>query len=386
MRNPTDSRLNMVAMQPTSSLNTPHPPHSYRAIILPGPRSTGGHHQNGTHERPVKVGHGSRARSEPPHDAREDAMPEPAAAENADGTGRVDLIGVPFDGMGRAVGQAGAPQALRAAGLPTVLGPDAAMAPDLVVPDPVPERAAGSGLLNERALRQMLDGLHRQVRASLSADRFPLVYGADCAVLLGAVPALRDVAGRAGLVFLDGHEDATPMDLSPTGEAANMEIALLLGLTGERAPQPLRGWLPALAPGAIAMLGPRDHLYRRGANVPTVADRVWLRSADEVSTDPAGSARMAVEHVAAQASRWWLHVDLDVLARSEFAACGAPGEVQLSGGLTWRQLTEICASALLCGGCAGWSLSIYNPDLDPGGSAARRIVEFVRQVGPSIGE
>jgi arginase len=164
-----------------------------------------------------------------------------------------------------------------------------------------------------------------------------------------------------------------------------MEIALLLGLTGERAPQLLRDRLPALAPGAVAMLGPRDHLFRQAANVPTVADRVWLRPAGEVSANPAGYARMAIEHVVAQAPRWWLHIDLDVLARSEFAACGAPGEVMLAGGLTWQQLTEISASVLQGGGCAGWSLTIYNPDLDPDRSAARRIVDFVAQLAPSAG-
>jgi arginase len=274
---------------------------------------------------------------------------------------------------------------VRAAGLSAVFGPDAAMEPDLVLSGPVPQRAAGSGLLNERALLQMVGELHRQVHASLSAGRFPFVYGADCSVLLAAVPAVRDAAGRAGLLFVDGHEDATPMDMSASGEAANMEIALLLGLTGERAPQPLGGWLPALAPGAIAMLGPRDHLFRQAANVPTVADRVWLRSADEVSTDPPGYARMAIEHVVAQAPRWWLHIDLDFLARSDFAACGAPGEVSLAGGLTWQQLTETTTSALQGGGCAGWSMSVYNPDLDPDRSAARRIVEFVAQVAPSAG-
>jgi arginase len=163
-----------------------------------------------------------------------------------------------------------------------------------------------------------------------------------------------------------------------------MEIALLLGLTGERAPQPLRRQLPALAPGAIAMLGPRDHLFRQAANVPTVADRVWLRPADEVSADPAGYTRMAIGHVVAQAPRWWLHIDLDVLARSEFAACGAPGEIMLAGGLTWRQLAQIGTSAMQAGGCSGWSLAIYNPELDPDRSAARRIVEFVAQVAPSM--
>ena len=33
----------------------------------------------------------------------------------------------------------------------------------------------------------------------------------------------------------------------------------------------------------------------------------------------------------------------------------------------------------------GWSLSIYNPDLDPDRSAARNIVEFVARIAPSAG-
>jgi arginase len=114
----------------------------------------------------------------------------------------------------------------------------------------------------------MVDVVHDRVRAALARGRFPVLYGGDCAVLLGAVPTLADVHGEAGLVFIDGHEDAATMATSTTGEAANMEVAFLLGLTGERAPEPLRRSVGVLRPKAIAMLGTRDDLYRREIAVP----------------------------------------------------------------------------------------------------------------------
>jgi arginase len=298
---------------------------------------------------------------------------------------RVDLIGVPFDGMGRADAQSRAPEVLRAAGLGAAFGAGTVMEPDLVLPEPSSERARGSGLLNERALLRMIETLRARVGSSLSRGRFPFVFGADCSVLLAAVPALRELVREPGLLFLDAHEDATPLHLSPDGEVANMEIALLLGLDGERAARALPVRLPALLPAAIAMLGPRDGGHRRPLNIPTVADRVWLRTPDDLSADPAGAAIEAVEHITSSTFGWWLHTDLDVLARAEFAACGAPGEALLPGGLTWLQLTEIVSTALRAGGCRGWSLAVYNPDLDPDGSAAVRIVEFVTEVARRCG-
>jgi arginase family enzyme len=87
-------------------------------------------------------------------------MEKPATAGNTADRALIDMIGVPFDGMGRSPGQAGAPEALRAAGLAAVFGPDVVMEPDLVLPRPVAQRAAGSGLLNERAMLQMIDALY----------------------------------------------------------------------------------------------------------------------------------------------------------------------------------------------------------------------------------
>jgi arginase len=223
------------------------------------------------------------------------------------------------------------------------------------------------------------------VGASLRADRFPVLYGGDCSVLLGAVPALRDFTGTAGLLFVDGHEDATTMEQSTTGEAANMEIALLLGLTGERAPDRLGSRLPALRPQMVEMLGQRDAYYRAEIGVASIADRVRLHTALEVRRDPEVIAAQAAARVAAEASGWWLHVDLDVLDGREFRACGAADDPSMPDGLTWAQLTGITRAALRADGCRGWSIGVYNPDLDPDRRDAKQIVAYLARATENSG-
>ena len=298
----------------------------------------------------------------------------------------IELIGVPLDGYGRAGHQARAASALRAAGLRDafdhhhVIDDD-----DLTLPDPDPVRGAATSLINERALVVMTDALNRKVGEVVNAGRFPFVYGGDCSTLLGIVTGLRDHVGDVGLVFIDGHEDTMPLDVSEDGEAANAEIGLLLGLTGRMLAGELGERLPALRPEQLVILGPRDDQWRRQFNVGPLADaRVWLAPMAEVADDPVGTGRQAIEELSTHVDRWWLHIDLDVLDPGEFRAFraqGLPDVADEPGGLTWDQLTDL-VSALFTGpgSCVGGSLAIYDPDQDPGGVEAAQIVAFIRNV------
>lgn len=288
-----------------------------------------------------------------------------------------ELTGVPYTSMREPGGIAGAIAVLRERGLADALDAlGVGDAGDLQLMEPNGVRGP-SGVLNEPALVDLVGATRERVHQAHRAGDRPLLVGGDCPVLLGALAAIRDAGSGPGLVMMDGHEDAWPPRLSKTGEGSDSETAIALGSVADL-PDALARLLPLINPEALAFLGPRDRDEIASGGVESLRERVAFFADDGETSraldsggDPASDA---IESIGAD--RFWLHIDLDVLASDSLGAVDYPQ----AGGLDWDQLDRLAASAATDARCRGASVAIYNPDLDPDRSGADRIVAFLSRL------
>jgi arginase len=285
----------------------------------------------------------------------------------------VTILGVPTNSAGTLGGVASAPEALRRAGL---VGPLLVDAGDVVVDPPTGIRG-DDRVIDSEILASTLKRTRAAVADVRRAGDRVILLGGDCPVLIGGLAGCLDADGQVpGLLFVDGHEDAWPPRASTTGEAADMELGWLLGRGLEGLRETLRNEIPRLAADRVAILGPRDRSEITSAGVQPLDDLVPVVDDVAVTQDPAGAARRALERISPNGAPWWLHVDLDVLSSAALPAV----DYQQSGGLSWTDLRQLTDSALQEGGCIGASVTIYNPDLDPGQRFAPAIAAFARDL------
>jgi arginase len=287
----------------------------------------------------------------------------------------IEVIGAPFNSAGSANGVARAPAALRRAGLVSALehvADEVVDRGDLQFPEADPSRDPATHVIAVEAVAPMLGSVRNAVGRAFDRGYFPLVLGGDCPVLLGCLAA----AGRnaARVLFVDGHEDAWTPEQSTTGEAADMELGWLLGRGIDGLPAALRDEMPRATPQNVIVLGARDQDELAEAGVRSVSDTVRVVRPDAIARAPGAVAREAVDSMDRRGP-WWLHVDLDVLSTDSLAAV----DYRQPGGLDWATLTELTARALGGAGILGWDVTIYNPDLDPIGYDARRIVQYIAE-------
>src|SRR6478672_2924842 len=198
------------------------------------------------------TGRAGHRRGPQPADPGDDLL-EAVLPPGAGMTGALTVLGVPIDSVGRSGGTELAPAKLRSLGLVEALsGHDEG---DLDVRIRGDDRDPVTGIIASDDILTTSVAIRAAVSRSLSGGARPLLIGGCCTELVGALAGARDVFGRVGLAYLDGHLDLYDGETSPTGEAADMPVAVVLG----RGPSV---WVDAAGsvtePGRVRLVGPRD--------------------------------------------------------------------------------------------------------------------------------
>jgi arginase len=225
---------------------------------------------------------------------------------------------------------------------------------------------------NAAGLRDYSLQLADRIGELLAQEKFPLVLGGDCSILLGSALALRK-RGRYGLLFVDGHADLLTPANSQSKGAAGMDLALVTGL-GPELLTDIEGRKPYVRPEDTIIFG-----YRRpaagetspGAPQPPMGS-VPLNLIQQQGIAP--SVRTAVAHLeCAPTQGFWIHVDMDVLATEWMPAVDSPE----TGGMTPHDLSTLLKVAINSVRCVGMEITIYDPTLDPAGRGADLIVNML---------
>jgi arginase len=240
---------------------------------------------------------------------------------------------------------------------------------------------------NEAGVASYSRSLADRVAAGLEDDRFLVVIGGDCSIvlgcLLGAGRAGRSTGSdpsRVGLAYVDGHADFASPAESMTGSVASMGLALAVG-RGDTSLARVGGPVALVRGGDVALIGRRDEGQWYGHEalaVSGILDLPWAAiMPDGAAIRPAALAETAstvLDRVAASdVSGFWIHVDADVLNPEVMPAVGSPEP----GGPDIHELAALLAPLVHHPKALGIALALYDPSLDPDRSSAARLVELL---------
>jgi arginase len=286
---------------------------------------------------------------------------------------KIALIGAPSSAAAFLPGTEKAAGALRAAGLLERLqsaGYEVTdygdCAPRLFADDEEHRRA--------RNLPEIVAGLNDlKMRAEIAvkSGALVLVLAGDCAQVIGLLTGARRYYKHVNLLWFDRDADLNTPATTPSGRIDGMVVAHIIG---KGAPELVRFWgeAPLVREPDVTMFG----LERLDPPEREFLSKSPLRhvSASEVQTKGGGAAASeALTHLHADAREFVLHLDTDVIAQEEFPAVNVPG----SGGLRFEEVRVAFVEFVRHKNLLGLDVAQYNPDKDPDGSGAKKLVDLL---------
>ncbi len=286
---------------------------------------------------------------------------------------KIALIGAPSSAGAFSPGTEKAPAALRAAGLVERLqgaGFEVTdygdCAPRLFADDEEHRRA--------RNLTEIVAGLNdlkTRAEVAMKSGALVLVLGGECVQAIGLLTGARRYYKHINLLWFDRDADLNTPATTPSGRIDGMVVAHIIG---KGAPELVRFWgePPLVREPDITLFGiarldpPEQELLSRSPLRHVNASDIQARGAAASATD-------ALNHLHADSREFVLHLDLDVIAQEEFPPVVVPG----SGGLSFEDVRAALKVILGHKNLVGLDIAQYNPDKDPNGDGAKKLVDLL---------
>jgi arginase len=289
---------------------------------------------------------------------------------------KIALIGAPSSAAAFSPGSEKAPAALRAAGLVERLqsiGYEVTdfgdCSPQLFADDDEHKRAR-----NIPAIVASLNDLKPRAEMAIKSGGLVLVLGGDCTQIIGLLTGARRYYRHVSLLWFDGDADLNTPASTPSGRLDGMALATIIG---KGSPEVVRFWgEPQLVRepetvlfGVERMDEPEREFLERSPVRHNLASTIRTKGAVK-------SAQDALGQLHADSREFVLHLDVDVIAQEEFAAVNVPG----AGGLSYGDVRDSLAEFVKSKNLLGLDVAQYNPDKDPDGSAARKLIDLLAEV------
>jgi arginase len=289
---------------------------------------------------------------------------------------KIALIGAPSSAAAFSLGSEKAPAALRAAGLVEKL--QAAgyevidhgdCAPRLFADDEEHRRA--------RNLTEIVAGLNDlklRTELAVKSGALVLVLGGDCAQVIGLLTGARRYYKHINLLWVDRDADLNTPASTPSGRIDGMVVAHIIG---KGAPELVRFWSdsPLVREPDVTLFGlerldpPEQEFLGKSPMRHTYAGDIQFKGAAKAAQD-------ALTQVHADAHEFVLHLDTDVIAQEDFPSVNVPG----NGGLRLDDIRSALTEFVKRKNLLGLDVAQYNPDKDPDGSSANKLVELLVEV------
>ena len=286
---------------------------------------------------------------------------------------KIALIGACSSAAAFLPGTEKAPQAIRAAGLVEKLKNigyevnDLGDCPPRLFADDEEHRRAR----NLPAIVAGLNDLKVHAEVAIKSGALVLVLGGDCVQAIGLLTGARRYYKHLNLFWMDRDADLNTPASTPSGRIDGMVVASIIG---RGAPELVRFWgeTPLVREPDVLLFG-LDRVDPPEQEFLSKSPLRYVYAADIQKKGAAPSARDALAHLHAESREFVLHIDLDIIAQEDFPPVDVPG----SGGLGFDDVRQSLREVLRQKTLLGLDVAQYNPDRDPDGSGAQKLVDLL---------